>query len=118
MEMGLPFTPETAASGGVVMALLFWLWREVRKARNEDKRDDAESKLRHDLMAINQAINEQLEQAKNRADKFAEERNREREQRILAEAEIDRLKAHIVEVAGRCSNNRHCGVRVEAVRTS
>lgn len=118
MENGLPFTPEAMASGGAVLGILFWLWREVRKARTEDKRDDAESKLRADLMNINAALNTQLEQAKTRADRFAEERNRERELRIVAEAEISRLKDHILEISQRCKGDLACGIRVEGVRSN
>lgn len=110
MELALPFTPEAAASGGVGLAMLFWLWREVRKARSEDKRDDAEGKIRDDLIKMNADL-------VARADRMAGERNDEREKRIRAEAEVERLNAHIADLAQRCRSDKSCGIRVEAQRT-
>lgn len=109
MELALPFTPEGAATGGVGLALLYWLWREFRRARSEDKRDGAEEKFRDDLMAMNREL-------VVRADKFAAERNEERELRVKAESEVQRLRAHIVAVSRRCTHPQQCGISVEVQR--
>lgn len=86
---GLP--PELATGGGLLVLVLYALWRRLRQDLSADRRDGAEDKFRADLLAQNNLL-------LDRCDRFASERNAARERAAVLEAENARLAAEAADL--------------------
>lgn len=95
-------TPENTTFGGLVVLVLYYLWRRIKSDTYADRTADREGSFRDDVIAMNKTLNE-------RCDQFAHERNVALAKVAELNTKIAIMQRDLDRARAGCNNPATCG---------